>query len=749
MHRPRVLTRSWTHLALLAALAFIASIVFAPHAVANVELSRISPADGELMTKWPEEITLTFSDPLDPETTEVRLLDPDGEEIPDVTTTIDDDTVSLVPPEDLGHATYSVVWEIPSDEDDEPIHGYTSFTIGTASDGAVVTVPSTTDAPGGPPQWLQTLARGLSLLGMTALVAVWPIWTIVIRPAATRRRARSLVRQALRFTGVAVALLIAGSVLDLIVHASGMVGGSLLDQVMEAVGRTRWGYAWTARMTTTILLGVVLGLASWWFPNRGRNLLLSIAAWALSLGLPLTFSLAGHGWNPPVGRATTVGSAFTHGVATALWAGGILVLLGILVPALRSANPGERTGTLARALTRFSAVTIASWAILALTGAYGAWLQVGNRTAFTTTDYGRAAIVKIVAVGLTLPALVITLLLIRPRLARGNDRWTRPLTGSLAIQAGLIAVVLATTGQMGTTAPARDVLVDQGNQIGLPVMLGDRPSLFLIAPGATGVNHLRLEVPGSHLPNLTVARVHVALPDHPEIGEKDIILSRVSGNNFEHHGTEFSINGTWEMLIGLEEPNMPEITQRLSHTFGTERPEHDVPPVPWRFRTPGGISALILITFGVVAIVAAAYAGRTPFRKEAGSLGVVTLALAVMVVMQGRFDPILAGSGVQSQVDPDDLLMVERGELVYTDYCLSCHGPELRGDGPLAESMDPPPADFAAPHTYVHPDQDMIYWIRNGKQGSAMPGFGDQLSDQEMIDVLAYIKNRQKDLGGE
>lgn len=746
MLRPRV-TRRWGLPALLAALTLVIWIICTPHVAASTELVSISPADRELKTSWPDEVTLVFSEPLDPVNARIRLLDPDGADIPGVQTRFADDatTVSLVPPADLGHATYTVVWEIPVEDSDEPIRGYSSFTIGTASDGAVVTVPSTDGIPGGPPPWLQALGRGLSLLGMTALVAIWPIWTIVIRPVAGRSWARSFVRHALRFAAVATVILLAGSILDLATHARTTVGSSWLDQIMNVVGQTRWGYAWTARMVLAIALGVVLGLAPWWFPRRRQGL--HLLAWALSLALPLTFSLAGHGWDPPVGRPTAVGSSYMHGVTTAFWAGGILVLLGVLVPALRRATARDRTGMLAGALTRFSAVTIAAWTILALTGAYAAWLQAGNRTALTTTDYGRAAIAKIAAAIVVFVVLAVTLLVIRPQLAKGRTGWIRPLTGALAVQAGLIVVILATTGQMGTTAPARDVLVDHANQIALPVMLGDRPSKFLIAPGATGVNHLRLEVPGRPLPNLTAARVHVALPDHPELGEKDILLSRVSGNNFEHHGTEFSINGTWEMVIGLAEPNMPELTQRLTHTFGAERPEHDVPAPPWRFKTASGISMLILLGIGVVGVVVAAYAGRTPLRKEAGGVGAVSLALVVVIVLQGRFDPILAGSGVQSQVDPDDLLMVERGELVYTDYCLSCHGVGLRGDGPLGESMDPPPADFAAPHTFVHPDHDMIYWIRNGKQGTGMPAFGDQLSDQEMLDVLAYIKNRQRELG--
>ena len=87
-----------------------------------------------------------------------------------------------------------------------------------------------------------------------------------------------------------------------------------------------------------------------------------------------------------------------------------------------------------------------------------------------------------------------------------------------------------------------------------------------------------------------------------------------------------------------------------------------------------------------------------------------------------------------------------RGEEIYADSCLSCHGPELRGDGPAAGGMQPPPADFSAPHTRAHDDATLIYWVRHGKQGTAMPAFGGKLSDDDIADVLSYIARQQREM---
>ena len=139
---------------------------------------------------------------------------------------------------------------------------------------------------------------------------------------------------------------------------------------------------------------------------------------------------------------------------------------------------------------------------------------------------------------------------------------------------------------------------------------------------------------------------------------------------------------------------------------------------------------------------------RRDTRKESLGLGGAAILLGVILLVQARIDPAIANADGESAIDPADVAMVERGEAIYTQQCLSCHGAELRGDGPAASGMDPPPADFSEPHTSVHAESDLIYWVRNGKQGTAMPGFDGSLSDQDIVDVLSYIGARQQALQG-
>ncbi len=91
----------------------------------------------------------------------------------------------------------------------------------------------------------------------------------------------------------------------------------------------------------------------------------------------------------------------------------------------------------------------------------------------------------------------------------------------------------------------------------------------------------------------------------------------------------------------------------------------------------------------------------------------------------------------------------ENGEVIYAKRCLQCHGEDGDGLGPAAERLNPPPRDFtlgmfkfktSAFDDDIANDADLIRMIRDGMPGTAMPGWSDMLSEQDILDVIAYIK---------
>ncbi|HLA47639.1 MAG: hypothetical protein A3I04_03210 [Nitrospinae bacterium RIFCSPLOWO2_02_FULL_39_110] len=79
--------------------------------------------------------------------------------------------------------------------------------------------------------------------------------------------------------------------------------------------------------------------------------------------------------------------------------------------------------------------------------------------------------------------------------------------------------------------------------------------------------------------------------------------------------------------------------------------------------------------------------------------------------------------------------------------CYTCHGEKGKGDGEIAESMNPPPRDFTyTPWQKVRTDGEIFWAITNGTRGgeSGMVPFGDMLSDEERWLLVNYIRELGK-----
>ncbi|HEY1385766.1 MAG TPA: CopD family protein, partial [Dongiaceae bacterium] len=93
---------------------------------------------------------------------------------------------------------------------------------------------------------------------------------------------------------------------------------------------------------------------------------------------------------------------------------------------------------------------------------------------------------------------------------------------------------------------------------------------------------------------------------------------------------------------------------------------------------------------------------------------------------------------------------IAHGAGLFARDCTACHGVEGRGDGPRAKDLHIPPADLTAAHLFDHSDGEMFWWLTHGIEGPdgalAMPGFGDQLDDDERWDLIDYVRARNAGL---
>ena len=82
---------------------------------------------------------------------------------------------------------------------------------------------------------------------------------------------------------------------------------------------------------------------------------------------------------------------------------------------------------------------------------------------------------------------------------------------------------------------------------------------------------------------------------------------------------------------------------------------------------------------------------------------------------------------------------VARGATVYRSNCAGCHGDQGRGNGPMAKSLDPPPANLAdAAALKTASPLDFYRRISIGVVGTSMPAFEARLSAEDRWAVALY-----------
>ncbi|BFU88907.1 MAG: hypothetical protein NTAFB01_00940 [Nitrospira sp.] len=81
------------------------------------------------------------------------------------------------------------------------------------------------------------------------------------------------------------------------------------------------------------------------------------------------------------------------------------------------------------------------------------------------------------------------------------------------------------------------------------------------------------------------------------------------------------------------------------------------------------------------------------------------------------------------------------GQGVYEQQCLRCHGAKLDGNGPDSQDLIVRPANLRSQTSRSKTDWELLVAISNGVLFSPMHSFRGKLTDQQMLDVLSYIRS--------
>ncbi|MFK4596838.1 copper transport protein [Streptomyces pristinaespiralis] len=359
-------------------------------AAAHAALTGSNPKDGAVVATAPKEVTLTFSEQIAMGDDSIRVLEPSGKradtaEVRDLGT---GGTVAygVALHSGLPDGTYTVAWQAVS-ADSHPVSGAFTFSVGAPS-STTVALPDE-QAGGGLVGFLYGVARYVAYSGFVLLAGgaafVLLCWH---RGAAVRPVQRLVVHGWVAMTASTLAMLLLRGPYT----TSGSLGDVLDLGALPAVLESKTGAALVSRLlllgAAALFVAVLFGAFAKREDGAEKKDLtfgLAIGGSVVAAGIAATWALSEHastGIQPSVAMPVDV----LHLLAVAVWLGGLATLLTALY---RSAAV-ER-----RAVRRFSTVAFVSVVVLAATGLYQSWRQVGSWSALTGTTYGRLLLLKV------------------------------------------------------------------------------------------------------------------------------------------------------------------------------------------------------------------------------------------------------------------------------------------------------------------------------------------------------------------
>ena len=487
-------------------------------AAAHANLVSSSPRDGAVLQASPERISLSFSEPVDLELTQISLVGADAGDIatgpPTQGASARDVAVALDEP--LADGVYTVTWRTVSATDTHLTANAFTFGVGVEPG----TVPTTTS--GGSttpaPSVLAVVGRTAIYIGFTVLLgAAFAAFFAVDPPSVARPWLLGLGWVALMFGAVATTLAERTAV--------GVPLGTLLG--------SQAGGAYVRLVVAGVVVGATV-LVAWVRPSRASVGVLAAA----TIAAVVIRVEGGHAG----GSVLEVLAQTLHVIGACAWIGGLVWF----VVSVR----GRATGS---TVTRFSNLAAVGLGVLALTGI----LRASNELGYTwwlhplENGYSTALTLKVLAF---VPLVGLGALNRYRNVPRFERDGPRPLLRSVAGELALAVTVFGITGVMTGLPPGGSAQPKPARPETVQVSGSDFATTTTVrlevARGTVGANSFVADVVDydTHRPLRGVQSVSLrfTFPDRPE-ASSTLELEHDANGSWHADGTNLALFGTWEV----------------------------------------------------------------------------------------------------------------------------------------------------------------------------------------------------------
>ena len=721
---------AWLALGWLAAMILVASI--APARVsAHAELVTSDPIANSSLVEAPSTLTVTFSEPIDPDRASIEVLDlqlrpvagvgparvdPEG-----VTVTLD---LPVLDPD-----VYTVRYDVVSTTDGHTTSGFYAFIVDPT--GAQAPPSSTPTATSPSADALAVAARWLSLLGTLIGLGTLVTWWHSGRPLGF------LVPWRL----VAVSSFVGAGALAVYLMLSARTippgpGGLPFDPA-AAFGWTPFAVAMRVALLGGLLAGSLAILGAIRGSATGRWLVVAVA---LAVGTSLAgMSAGGHGSS--LGGPVNGAIDWLHLVAAAAWLGGIPAIYVM----------GRRTAT-RDVLRRHGRLALVAAPLVILTGVANSPLVLGSARGLVASEYGNLLLAKA-----TLASIALAIGAVNHFLLRGRGRGSASLLVAAELSVAVVAVLAAAT--MVTVQPAaarQDVVIGPAIQ----------PAHFFGEAGPTSIHaSVSIPAPGRQTYQVTLRDADTGAP-RDDIQKVFLEFTPVETIGLGTERIELEPNtleglystaaaatpviGEWQMRVVVRRAGALDESVEFGMAVQEPGPALRAPPPDTGIGVPSPMAALWTALpsglSGWIPAFALLGLGIWLGRVHAGlaRLRIPVLALAVILflgvgsrsLVEGANRPTVSDLAPYASAAAGD---PEIGERIYRANCAACHGTDGTGDGPVRTAVTPRSLADRVP---ALSDAEVSYRIATGTAGTPMPAFAASLTEQERDDLVSYLRAR-------
>ncbi len=589
----------------LATLGVAAAVLLAlpGAAFAHATLEGTQPERGATVAREPGQVVFRFDETVEGNFGAVRVFDTGGARVdmgdgfhPNGTGALI--AVHLKP--GLPGGTYTASYRVVS-ADGHIVTGGFVFSIGKPGAAAGLTVAqllgrsstgAVTEIAFGAARAVQYAAIAVAVGALVFLLAIWlPVLRLQAGGSAPWRAASAAFVGRVRLTLLLSALAgslsaLAGVVLEA-AEAAGVTGwAALAPSVLREELGTRFGTIWTAGAACWLAVGLLsaallrssgarapvlrpVPLGSTGLALRSREGILAGALGVPLAGLLLLPALSGHGaTQSPV--IVMFPSITLHVTAMSVWLGGLVTLLIALPAATRRLDATERGRLLTDVVSRFSGFALVSVAVLLAAGLVQAYVEVRQLGLLTSTDFGRAVLIKFILL-LALISLGAlnrrrTLPELRARAAAGAAPGAPGVTlrRTLRVEVGLIAVVLGVTGALASYAPA---IAQYSGPYNATTTIGGKELQLTLDPARVGSNQLHLYLfdpkTGAQYDGAQQVTVAETLPSKG-IGPLTQAGEKSGPGHYTVPGVLLAVPGTWKLEINVLIDKFDQYSQTVS-----------------------------------------------------------------------------------------------------------------------------------------------------------------------------------------